>query len=214
MIQAFFFFLQGGSICGHFWLRPRGQKWITLLYRLHLSACGNNQAQNNNVSTFSLQENEIEYTADDNGLNLLSDAIADNRIADNDNSSLVSELTGYWSNIRQISNDGREALDGFYFAENGTGLLFHSLERGFEITSYRYVDNEIAIHFVNMEGEIVDLSWTIHSLSKDELALKLTSDVNSEPIVYKRMLKIEPTSCIGTYKVTEMDGDIIDISWW
>jgi hypothetical protein len=33
MIQDFLKFLQGGSICGHFWLTLHGQNRITLLYR-------------------------------------------------------------------------------------------------------------------------------------------------------------------------------------
>ena len=120
-------------------------------------------------------------------------------------------LTGYWAMISQISDEGRNMLDGFYFDENGKGWLFNNLEGSFEITSYRILDNKTTLSFINVGGEIVDWSYIIHSLSENELVF--TTDGVTMPI-YKRVQKIEPTSDTGTYTVTEMDGTVLDIWGW
>ena len=137
----------------------------------------------------------------------IADSLSSNSIP-----SITEQLVGYWADIRQISDDGRKALDGFYFAENGTGLLFHSLEGSFEITSYRCFDDKLIISFINMEGEIVELPCQVQALSENALKLILTPDSSGAVKTYKRFLSIENTSCTGTYLITEMDGTVIDIS--
>ena len=119
---------------------------------------------------------------------------------------IVTRLVGYWANIFRAS-DGIDHLEGFYFAEDGTGLVFHASEGSFLITSYRYSDDGLLICFLNMEDEPVEWLYQIESVRENKLVL--SNDYSS--YAYEQMVMIEPYNSLGGYTVTQADGVVFDI---
>ena len=118
------------------------------------------------------------------------------------------QITGYWADI-YIGSDGVAHLNGFYFDGDGTGLMFHPSEGAFNITSYDVLDSKLTYAFLNMVGEPVESSYRILELSEDQIILEYYD--SDTVFCYERMLEIESTSGLGSYKVTEIDGTTFDI---
>ena len=126
-----------------------------------------------------------------------------------DSTVTSSEITGYWANI-YIGSDGISHLDGFYFSEDGTSLIFHSSEGAFKISSYSISNNKLIYTFLNMDEEPVESSYRILTVSENQMILEY-DDSDAKTCCYERMLKIESTSGLGSYTVTMIDGTTFDI---
>ena len=125
-------------------------------------------------------------------------------------------IVGYWADINPVVDDDgqtvpdRLILDGFYFAEDGSGLLFRNLEGLFGITSYSVLDGVLSLIFLNMEDEPIEWSCIILVLSENELVLGFDSGEGETTISYIRVSDIRYNDP-GNYTVTMMDGTIIDV---
>ena len=117
-----------------------------------------------------------------------------------------TQLVGYWANISRAA-DGIAHLEGFYFAEDGTGLIFHPSEGCFLITAYGYSDDGLFIRFLNMEDAPAEWLYQIESVHENRLVL---SDDNTS-YAYERMSRIEPNNSLGGYTVTQVDGVVFEI---
>ena len=120
-----------------------------------------------------------------------------------------SEIAGYWANI-YIDSDGIAHLNGFYFSEDSTSLMFHASEGAFNITSYSVSDNTLLYTFLNMDEEPIESCYRILAVSENQIVLEY-DDSDATMCCYERMLKIESTSSLGSYTVTRIDGTTFDI---
>ena len=77
---------------------------------------------------------------------------------------------GCWAYISHAS-DGIDHLDGFYYAEDGTGSVLHSSEGRLLITFYGYSDDGLLIRFLNIEDVSAEWLYQIESVSENTLIL-------------------------------------------
>jgi len=181
---------------------------IFFVFLAIFSGCHNIQEKNQKPPISFSSENESlpdieEITENNNGeanVSSLNKSAADSLTESN-------SITGYWASFF-TGYDDITHLDGLYLAEDGTGLMFHSAEGGFLISSYTYSDSILTIWFLNMGDELVEWIFQVPSLSDNEL---ITMAGEDGIMKYERVLMIEPYNSMGSYTVTQMDGSVIDI---
>jgi len=177
--------------------------FIAVVFTLLLSGCGTEPAQTNDGYQSSAPT--VGSAAPDITVN--EPVITDNHESaygtDPDSSMHNnSQVFGYWADIYE--DDGYFRMNGFHFAEDGTGYIYHSAEGAFPITSYTYANGALSVQFLNMERSSAELVVQVHSLSENEMLL-----YNDRP--YKRVLEIQPISGLGSYVVIQLDGSLINI---
>ncbi|MCL1941609.1 MAG: ankyrin repeat domain-containing protein [Synergistaceae bacterium] len=118
-------------------------------------------------------------------------------------------IAGYWARIKYAdSEEGLTVLEGYYFAEDGTGSLF-AVSDEFEISSYTYADGKLSYTQVieeNSEG------YESGSHAQDAPARLLSENhLQIGSNIYGRMLKIEQTAYWGGRLVTQLDGSVYEL---
>jgi hypothetical protein len=136
-----------------------------------------------------------------------------------ENDTLFEEksIVGYWADINPVDyHDGladpnRLDLNGFYFDEDGSGLLFHNLEGAFIITSYSISEGILTICFQNRADEPAEWNFPVIKVNDNDMILGADIIDFGRTISYSRMREIQPYNCTGGYTVTKIDGSIVDV---
>ena len=128
--------------------------------------------------------------------------------------SAGESVVGYWADIKPIGDSddiaggNRFCLDGFYFANDGTGTLFHNLEGAFPITSHDLSDGVLSYCFLNTGGDPVETGIRIVDVTDNEIIFEYNDGKEHS---YTRMLEIRPDNGAGGYTATKTDGEIINV---